>query len=74
VPSIIDYEEDGKTAIYYSPGDAKDLCEKMSNIIQDKLLIKTIGENAQEYLLTKSNEKTMAESIETVIKQIVRNK
>ncbi|MCD7836841.1 MAG: glycosyltransferase family 4 protein [Lachnospiraceae bacterium] len=70
VPSLIDYVQDGETAVFYEPKNADDLSSKMSQILKATDLRERIGENGREYLKEKCNEHTMALEIEKEISKL----
>lgn len=72
VPSMIDYIEEGKTALCYTAGDAADLCEKMLHLYCSGESRKQIGELAALYVKNQYNEQTMARQIEDYIEQILK--
>jgi glycosyltransferase involved in cell wall biosynthesis len=45
LPALQEVAEEGKTALFYRPGDAHDLAAKMSQLIQDRALRERLGEN-----------------------------
>lgn len=70
VPSLVDYIQEGVTAITYEPKNATDLSEKMNSLLNNNNLIETIAVNGKNYLLNYCNEQIMAKDIERVIKNI----
>ena len=70
VPSLVDYVEDGVTALLYEPKNADDLAEKMRLVLDNPEKCRKIAENAQVWLQTRCNEKIMAAEIEKVIEDI----
>ncbi len=64
VPSLVDYAEDGNTAVLYEPKNAGDLADKMSLLLRDGDMRQRIGSNAAEYLRQSCNERIMAGQIE----------
>ena len=64
VPSVVDYVEDGKTAILYEPENAAQLAEKILLINKDEELRVKIATNAERYIREECNEKIMALQIE----------
>lgn len=71
VPSLVDYVEDGKTALLYAPKNTADLREKINTLLSDEGKSSRICENAQDFLQTQCNEQIMAAEIENVIKRII---
>lgn len=72
VPSLVDYVEDGVTALLYEPKDAEDLAEKMRAALDNPEKCREIADNAQLWLREKCNEQIMAQEIETVINAVSR--
>lgn len=70
VPSLVDYIEDGKTAIMYEPKNVDDLASKMQMVIENELLMKEVAQQGQQFLSEHCNEKIMAKEIEKVYKTI----
>lgn len=70
VPSLVDYAEDGKTAVFYEPKDVEDLARKINRIINDSVLRDRIGSQARMYLKNFCNEVVMAKEIEDALGRI----
>lgn len=70
VPSLIDYMEDGKTAVVYEPKNVEDLVRNMKMLIDDSELCYKIGQNAKRYLKEVYNECDMAKEIEQFYRDI----
>lgn len=64
VPSLVDYIEDGKTAVMYEPKNVDDLATKMRLVLSDKYLNESIALNGYRFLKRECNEKIMAIDIE----------
>lgn len=64
VPSLVDYIEDGKTAVLYEPGDDLMLSEKIQMLLNDDGVVQKIADNAVSFLKSDCNEKIMAKEIE----------
>ena len=45
LPALQEVAEDGVTALFYRPGDAKELADKINLLIEDRELRKKLGEN-----------------------------
>ena len=71
VPSLVDYVEDGKTAILYEPQNQDDLQDKMNALLCNKNTVSKISANAGEYLQRECNEVVMAEEIEKYIRHSI---
>lgn len=65
VPSLIDYIEDGKTALMYTPCNARELMERIVVINNDDSLRNLIAQRGREYLKNACCEPIMAAEIET---------
>lgn len=74
VPSMLDYVEDGKDGLFYEPGNAKDLCDKMNTLLQDPILCEKIGRQAAVSVKTLHNEKEMARKVEAFYKEVLEGK
>lgn len=72
VPSLVDYVQDGETAIFYEPKNVGDLSRKMSSLIEDRKTCEQIGRNGREYLLKNCNEKKMAAEIDKEILDVCK--
>lgn len=71
VPSIVDYVEEQKTAIFYESRNEEDLCNKMMQLLNDKVKCMTISKEAAVAVKTRYSEERMALDIEKVIKFVV---
>lgn len=67
VPSLVDYVEDGKTAILYESKNIDDLERKIQKLLDSENMTESIGKNAQTYLKERCNERIMAQEIEKFI-------
>lgn len=72
VPGIIDYVEDGKTAILYEPYNAEDLKEKVGFLLNNPQEAKRIGREARRAVELYYNEKNMARGIYKAIKELCK--
>ena len=63
-PSIMDYVEDGKTALVYRSADIEDLCNRITTLNADDEEREKIETNAFEFVKQICNERKMAEEIE----------
>lgn len=70
VPSLVDYVEDGKTAVLYEPCNAADLADKLEKLSKDETLRMDIAETGKRFLREKCCEPIMAEEIEEFFKHI----
>lgn len=70
VPSLVDYIEDGKTAVLYEPGNADDLRKKMVDALAGKTEIKKIGNDAIIYSKRECSERIMADKIEETFAEL----
>lgn len=73
VPSLVDYIQDGETAVMYEPKNADDLAQKMSLLIKDENRRDTIASNGKAYLQSACNETIMAKEIEDYLYEIEDN-
>ena len=64
VPSLVDYIEDGNTALFYEPESAADLAEKIRAVLLNEANRETIAQNGQRYLQEQCSEQIMAKEIE----------
>lgn len=64
VPSLVDYIEDGKTAIMYEPKNIEDLAKKMQQLINSSKLMNKVALSGKSYLEDYCNEVIMSENIE----------
>lgn len=72
VPSLVDYIEDGVTAMTYEAKNAEDLAQKMKLLLTDARLRNEIAQNGAQYLKQKCNETIMAGEIEAYFHQIAQ--
>ena len=63
-PSIMDYVEDGKTALVYRSADIENLCNRITTLNADDEEREKIETNAFEFVKQICNERKMAEEIE----------
>lgn len=63
-PSIMDYVEDGRTALVYRSADIEDLCNRITTLNADDEEREKIETNAFEFVKQICNERKMAEEIE----------
>ena len=71
VPSLLDYTEDGKTAIMYRAKDVNDLTRKMRIVLENKIVRKDIEYASKIFLQQNCNENIMALQIEEFYKHIL---
>lgn len=71
VPSLVDYVQDGKTGIFYEPGNSHDLYEKMLFLLENEAIMNKIGCNGRNYLQQYCNEKIMALEIEKELRVLL---
>ena len=71
VPSMVDYVQDGLTAILYKPKDAEDLNNKMARLLQDESSRDRIGKNSRTFLAERCNERIMSHEIELFFDETV---
>lgn len=64
VPSMEGYVKDGETALFYEPGDSKQLSVQMQRLLNDSELRVRIENNAYKYIHEIYNERDMAVLIE----------
>ncbi len=64
VPSLIDYIQDGKTALFYESKNIDDLSEKIKDVLLDVKKQQQVGANARNFLSQYCNERIMSGSIE----------
>ncbi|MBE5837185.1 glycosyltransferase family 4 protein [Butyrivibrio sp.] len=69
VPSLMDYIEDGKTALLYEPENFEQLAELIETVNVDEKLRYSIAKNAQKYISDTNNEKVMAKEIECFLRK-----
>ena len=70
VPSMVDYIEDGKTAVLYEAKNTGSLAECIQRLLNNPQEAESIGKAARKYLLESCNEKIMAREIEKTIQII----
>ena len=71
VPSVVDYVEDGKTALFYESQNSEDLCSKMVQLLEDRDLATDIARQGANAVKNIYSEERMAADIEEVIKLIM---
>lgn len=71
VPSLVDYYEEGVTAISYEPENADELADAIRCVHSNDGMRNAIGKNAAEYVKNISNECTMAKEIELFYNKIL---
>lgn len=73
VHSLVDYIEDGKTAIMYKPKNVEDLKEKMQILIDDPIKVEKIAKAGRSYLERECNEQEMAKNIEQIYLKVLNH-
>jgi glycosyltransferase involved in cell wall biosynthesis len=71
LPSLLNYINDGHNGFFYTPGDFRELSEKMQYLTENSIIAKSIGENARLTTERKFNERLMAKGIWDSILEIV---
>lgn len=71
VPSLVDYIEDGKTAIMYEPKSENKCIEAIKTVLSHNKNSNAVGKNAKLYLENNCNEKIMAYEIEAFFSRIL---
>ena len=71
VPSLVDYIEDGKTAVMYESCNVADLSEKMKKLNENVSLRIEIANVGKQFLKENCCESIMADEIESFIRKIV---
>lgn len=71
VPSLVDYVEDGKTAILYEPRNRADLQDKVNQLLYNEDIMLEISENTRLYLRDLCNEKIFSGEVEEYFKQVL---
>lgn len=71
VPSMMDYVQDGKNALFYEAKDAADLCGKMQLMLDQEDLRERLGRQAAAYVREEHNEKDMALQIEAFYQKVL---
>jgi glycosyltransferase involved in cell wall biosynthesis len=71
LPSLLDYINDGHDGFFYTPGNFRELSEKMQYLIENSIIAKSIGGNARLATESKFNERLMAKGIWDSILEIV---
>ena len=74
VPSLVDYIEDEKTAVLYTPGDSEDLARKMALLDRNPDLRDNIADAGKRWLQDSCNEKIMAREIEAFLRQVMEGR
>lgn len=71
VPSMLDYVQDGKNALFYEAKNAADLCSRMEALAGDEALRCQLGRQAAKYVRCEHNEKEMAAQIEEFFQEVL---
>ena len=69
VPSLVDYYEEGVTAVSYESENARELANVINSINTDDAVREKIGINAADHVKNISNECTMAKEIELFLER-----
>ncbi len=72
VSGIIDYVEDGKTAILYEPYNAEEIREKIKFLLDNPQEAKRIGREARRAVELYYNEENMARGIYEAIRELCK--
>jgi glycosyltransferase involved in cell wall biosynthesis len=73
VPSLEDYIIDGETGLFYESGNADDLSNKISFLLNNNDLIVKLGVNSRKAIEQKFNEKEMAKEIHNFLNLILNH-
>jgi len=68
---ISDYVEDGKTGLFFEPGNAGDLKEKMRYLLENPGEAKRLGENARKKVEAEMNMERYVSQLAAVIKEVM---
>jgi glycosyltransferase involved in cell wall biosynthesis len=71
IPSLIDYAQDTKTALFYEPGNVADCANKIKMALESDTLRKNIAKHAHESVVKYYSEKVMAKQIESVFNTVL---
>lgn len=71
VPSMLDYVQDGKNALFYEAENAADLSSKMIYLLEDEAGRCQIGKHAAVYVKEEHNEKVMSCQIEKFYQDVL---
>lgn len=72
VPSLVDYVEDGKTALFYEPENSEDLARKMEMVLNTPEAFADMPRQARTWMQEACNEKHMASEVEQFIEDILQ--
>ena len=67
VPSLTDYVQDGKTAVFYEPGDTEGLARKLTELLENPQRCEQIAVAGKADLTENCNEQIMAKDIENTL-------
>lgn len=70
VPSMLDYIEDGSSALFYESGNASSLEEQMERLLREDGFRERLGRQAAAYVKERHNEERMAEAVEAFFYEV----
>ena len=71
VPSTMDYVKEGENALFYEPGNAEELCEKLAVLLQNEQLAVRLAKNAAISVKEEFGEEKMAAEVEAFLNRIL---
>jgi glycosyltransferase involved in cell wall biosynthesis len=73
VPGLMDYAENGRTALFVRPYDAKDMGEKIASLLDDPTKARQMGSDARELVLSRFTERHMGLSLKEAVDELREN-
>jgi glycosyltransferase involved in cell wall biosynthesis len=73
VPGLMDYAENGRTAVFVRPYDAKDLRENIASLLDDPARARQMGSDARELVLSRFTERHMGLSLKEAVDELCEN-
>jgi glycosyltransferase involved in cell wall biosynthesis len=70
VPGVADYVRDGQNAVWYEPGDWRELKNKMDELLTDPALTEKIARNARTTIQQEFNERNLATNLYQAIHRL----
>jgi glycosyltransferase involved in cell wall biosynthesis len=73
VPGLLDYVDDGRTALFVNPYDAEDMRKKITLLLSNPEMAGEMGREARKVVVSKFSEKEMGLEIKKAVDELCRN-
>jgi len=73
VPGLLDYVEDGKTALLVDPYDVEDMRSKMAFLLSNPQMADELGREARKAVVSRYSEKQMSLGLKDAVDELLKN-